>query len=577
MSEAFRRRLVWPGLLLLAVLPYLTAARHPFVYDDYAQVVRNDLVRSLDPRPVLAVGSVTHGRVEWYRPLAVYSLALNYAASGLDPWSYRLVNVALHAANTALVFTIAGRIGRSSVVASAAAALFAVHAVHSEAVVPAFGRADLLAAFFALLAWRLSLSSRSGRCAVAATAAAVLAALLSKENAVALIPVIVATDLAVRNRGAGTLAARLSHLACARWRLYAALAIVLLVYAGLRFWATGALLAADGVRYIENPLVQAGPVTRAATALWVVIRYVGLFLVPFPLTVDYSYNQIPVVARWTDPRLLGLALLVPAAITLPRFWRACPRAALALLFFVLLLAPVSNLILPIGTIMAERLLYLPSVGLCLLAGHGLAAVYGQITGRAGRAVLAGFAILIAAHAAVTLTRNRDWASERKLFAAAAAASPHSAKAHFNHASALVDAGKINQAEEALRRTLAIASAYPEAHNLLGTLRLARGEVAEAGRAFEAALRDAPDYPPALGNLGIVRRREGRMQDAQRLLERAVRLDPSMAIAYVNLGLIAEIQGDLRQAVAHYRRAYALDPTLEVARSRAEDLGLDWRK
>ena len=133
--------------MLLAVVPYLAALYHPFSYDDYAQVVRNDLVRSLDLWRVLVVGSVTHGQVEWYRPLTIYSFALNYAATGLEPWSYRLVNLALHAANTALVLAIGRAIGTA---AGAAAALFAVHAVHSEAVIPAFGRADLLSLRFAL-------------------------------------------------------------------------------------------------------------------------------------------------------------------------------------------------------------------------------------------------------------------------------------------------------------------------------------------------------------------------------------------------------------------------------------------
>jgi tetratricopeptide (TPR) repeat protein len=560
-------------LVLLAVFPYLAALGHPFAYDDYAQVVRNDLVRSLDPGPVLANGSVTHGRVEWYRPLAIYSLALNYAVTGPQPWSYRLVNLALHAANTALVLVIGRVIGTAG---GAAAALFAVHAVHSEAVIPAYGRADLLSAFFVLLAWRITLGSRSGAGTAAAAAVLLFAALLSKENAVALLPVVVASDLAVRTCGA-PIAVRLRGLVRERWRLYAALAAAVLICGCLRLWAKDTLLGTGGVRYIENPLIQAGPAARAATGLWTMLRYVQLFVVPYPLSVDYSYNQIPVVDRWTDPRLLAVAAATLGGVILFRVRHWSRGAVLALVAFLLFLTPVSNVLVPIGTIMAERLFYLPSVGLCLLAGFGFDAVRARPAGLARRAALVVFASLIAVNSALLVARSRDWASDLRLFSAAVAASPNSAKAHYNHGSALAEAEETRGAEEALRKAVAIAPAYPEAQNLLGTFLLTRGELAEAARAFEVALRSSPDYPPALANLGIVRRRQDRIDEARQLLERAVRLDDSMAVAFVNLGLIAEVEGDVRKAVAHYRRAYALDASLAMVRARAGDLDPDSRK
>jgi tetratricopeptide (TPR) repeat protein len=301
------------------------------------------------------------------------------------------------------------------------------------------------------------------------------------------------------------------------------------------------------------------------------VRYVQLFLVPSPLSVDYSYNQIPVIERWTDGRLVALGAIVLSAAALSRFRRWSRGVVLAVLSFLLLLAPVSNVVVPIGTIMAERLLYLPSVGLCLLAGFVLAAVHAQTARAARSAAVLAFAVLLAVHSVLIAARSRDWASDQRLFAAAVAASPGSAKAHYNLASALADAGESRRAEDALRRAVAIAPAYPEAQNLLGTLLLARGDVTGAARAFDAALRASPDYPPALANLGIARRRQDRIDEARQLLERAIRLDDSMPVAYVNLGLIAELQGDVRKAASLYRRACALDPTLAVVRARAEEL------
>jgi Flp pilus assembly protein TadD len=443
-------------------------------------------------------------------------------------------------------------------------------------VIPAFGRADLLSAFFVLLAWRITLVPRLGPGTAAAAAVLLFAALLSKENSVALLPVVVAGDLALRTRDA-PIGVRVRGLVHERWPLYAALAAAVLTYGCLRFWVKDTLLDTGGVRYIENPLIEAGPAARAATGLWTMLRYAQLFVVPYPLSVDYSFNQIPLIDRWTDPRLLAVAVAMLGIVSLFRVRPWSRRSVFALAAFLLFLAPVSNVLFPIGTIMAERLLYLPSVGGCMLAGFGFAAVRAGTAGSARHVAFVAFAFLITVHSALLVARSRDWASDRRLFAAAVAASPNSAKAHYNHGSALAEAGETRQAEEALRAALAIAPAYPEAQNLLGTLLLARGELAGAARAFEASLRASPDYPPALANLGIVRRRQDRMDEARQLLERAVRLEDSMAVAFVNLGLIAEVEGDVRKAVAHYRRAYALDPTLSVVRARAEDLDRESRK
>lgn len=566
------RPLVWLGLFLLATLPYVTAIDHPFVYDDYAQVVRNDLVRSTHPGPVLAGGSVTHGGVEWYRPLTVYSLALNYAATGLEPVSYRLVNLGVHGANTLLVLLIAKRLLPSDSAAIAAAAVFGAHAVHAEAVIPVFGRADLLAAFFVLVAWRLSLAPSFGPGRVAVAAVMFLAGLFSKENAVALLPVLFATDVAIRGGTLGATVVRIRRAFKGRWPLYLAMLSALVLYVAVRTLATGSLISTEVVRYLENPLVEAGFAARVATASWVVVEYLRLFLVPHPLTVDYSYNQIPVITRWSDPRLAAVGALVAAVVlALPFAWRKWRVAGLAMVLFGILIAPVSNLLVPIGTIMAERLLYLPSMALCLLAGTAVIRLYRRVRPPLRGVIAGAFVFVLIAHVGTTVVRSRDWSSEERLFASAVRVAPHSAKARFNHAVALVEAGQTGPAESALRAAVTIARAYPEAHNLLGTLLLARNNVAGAEHAFQSALRDAPMYPPALGNLGILRRRQGRSGEARDLLERAVEADPSMAVAHVNLGLIADMDGDYARAIRHYRRAWALDGTLDVARERAQEL------
>ena len=241
---------------------------------------------------------------------------------------------------------------------------------HTEAVTPVFGRADLLSAFFVLAGWCLSLEGPSLPLRRRLTIALLfVAGLLAKESAVALLAVIVVSDLLRANAPERSFSSRLGNLLNQRRGLYVALGLALTGYTLLRFAAVGGVRASGAVtRYIENPLVEAGPLQGVATALWVAAKYVLLFLVPYPLAADYSYRQIPLIQSWTDPRLLALLIAASCAVLVVALWRRAPLAALGLIAFSLLLAPVSNVFFTIGTIMAERVLYLPSVGLCLLAG-----------------------------------------------------------------------------------------------------------------------------------------------------------------------------------------------------------------
>jgi Tfp pilus assembly protein PilF len=563
--------LVLAGLMLLATLPFVNTLDNPFVYDDFAQVVRNDLVKTLDLRAAVA-GSVTHGLVEWYRPLTIYSLALDYRFGGLEPRFYHLTNVLLHVANVLLVVALGRRLLGDQAAVVAAAALFGVHALHTEVVAPVFGRADLLAAMFVLLAWYMAAANAPATLGRSlAIAAAFLAGLLAKESSIAFAPLIVGSDVLMRTKPGISLKLRCRETIVAQARVYSMLALAIVAYLAWRYSVIGGIVYAENtIRYIENPLIEADWLARVPTALWVLVKYLTLFVWPVWLSADYSYNQIPLITSLTDLRLAAIGLAIAAAIVIARRANYC-QARLWLILFLLLIVPVSNLFFPIGTIMAERLMYLPSVPLCFLVGVLVAAgMRSHSRWRAGAAI-ATFAVVLAGNFALAMAHNERWQSEEELFATTVRAAPRSAKAHYNHAATLLEKGDARRAEEGLRTALSLAPVYPEARNRLGSIFLARGELADAEHEFRMALQGAPDFPPALANLGIVMRRQQRYDEAQAWLTKAVDRDPGLATAFVNLGLLAENRGERRAAIALYRRAVTIDPALEFVRVRAEAL------
>jgi Flp pilus assembly protein TadD len=257
--------------------------------------------------------------------------------------------------------------------------------------------------------------------------------------------------------------------------------------------------------------------------------------------------------------VLALVVAFGVAAVVAARRRSPYRALLAV--FILSWLPISNLLFPIGTIMGERLMYLPSVAAALACG----ALAAQATRwpRPIAGLVAGLAV-VAGVAAVTraVARTDDWRSADVLYRVTRETSPLSAKAHFNLAVTLIDRGSLADAEAEAARAIAIVPDYPEAHNALGTIRLRQQRLADADVEFRTAIRLAPSMASAWTNLGMGLFRQGRDADARTALTRAVELDPSTAVAYVLLGGLAERAGDLDEAIGRYQTAQRLAPDFE---------------
>jgi tetratricopeptide (TPR) repeat protein len=203
-----------------------------------------------------------------------------------------------------------------------------------------------------------------------------------------------------------------------------------------------------GQIYVDNPIVGAAPFQGVMTAVGVLGRYLGLLVFPVTLSSDYSYHQIPLYGEsgnlsgdrlaWASLALVS-ALLVTAVVLRRRY----PFVSWGLLFFFLAILPTSNLLFPIGSIMAERFLYLPSVGFSIAAGWALCRVssmLGRLVSASGavRMVVAVAlpAVVLCAFGMRTYVRNADWRDSLSLWRSAVAAAPNSFKTHQGLANAL---------------------------------------------------------------------------------------------------------------------------------------------
>ncbi|HJU43437.1 MAG TPA: hypothetical protein VJ691_11505 [Vicinamibacterales bacterium] len=353
-----RAWLVAAALALLAAVPSAPSLRYPLFADDYIHISRTDEIRA-DPVGGLARAWILREsdsgawwtepglEVKYFRPLVVLTFLADRLVWRDVAAGYRATNLALHVATTLMVFALARRLLPSRESAVVAAALFALHPAHSEAIVWVSARTDLLCTLLygaALLAY---VRARERRAALGPHAAWMLAlalALSAKEMAVTFPAIIAAYELCfrrsepVRPRAAGPLAA----------------AAIVLVYLAIRTQAVGPLALPS--RPFAFGFGDADALTRTLVASAQYLVNLVLFVPAEPMITGPFWNAHP---AWLGAiAALALAIFVRSAnvVTDPRL------LLFGLAWMVLTIAPM--MVVTVG----ERFLYLPSIGYCLVLG-----------------------------------------------------------------------------------------------------------------------------------------------------------------------------------------------------------------
>ena len=369
------------------------------------------------------------GEAGLYRPLTTLSYLFNYAILGDrdQPAGYHTVNLLLHVGNVLLAYVLARKLTREFWPPVFIAALWAVHPVTTESVTNIVGRADLLATMAVLAAFLMYLESLDATGWCRATWAAGLAfattvGVFSKESAIAILPLIIVYELI---RG------------FSRSRALWGCAMTLVPIAAMLL-ARSAVLAHSApaeLPFTDNPIIGANWWTGRLTAIGVMAHYLRVVFWPSRPSCDYSYAEIP-IASGTLAEWFALFIVFVAAIVVVLLFRWNRTCFFLACFGLVNFLPVSNLLFPIGTIMADRLLYLPSLG---MLGCAVLAIYAAT--RNPRIPAAVLCVIGAGFAVRTWTRNQDWRSEFAIATADVHTSPNSFKLHRLLASSLFDSDR----------------------------------------------------------------------------------------------------------------------------------------
>ena len=580
------------AIWLLALAAYSNSFRAGLIFDNQTIILKDTRIRAVTAENLRSIFSAeywsTNNSTGLYRPFTTLTYLFNWAVlgDGGSPAGYHWINFGLHAVNIALVYALGLMLFSEATPAWVMAGLWAVHPVLTESVTNAVGRADMLAAasvLGGLLCYAALSNARRGSRAYWLVALGPIGAIgiFSKESAIVLVAAMLLWDWMGEAVGWS-----------ARWLAYAALAPGYLLF----FWLRGRMLAGTrvgSVAAVDNPLMAADFWTARITA----IKALGLGLWkmcwPQHLSADYSYNQIPLfrwkLGDWQDwQAILALAVCLAAASVAAWGFRRAKPVFFLIGFTFAALAPTANLLLRIGTIFAERFLYLPAVGVAGLAALGLSRILRK------RSTLVGVAILVAAAlAARTWLRNEDWRDERALFTAVTEDSPASAKGHYLLASMTITSDRrlVDQALAQGLQAVEIVKPLPDAESeggayyVTGMCQRLKGDDAATpaaraewyrqalesllrARAIDTVQREREgagavltDNVPAYLELGRVYERLGRTEDAISALRFGRSLHP-MAEISEELSAIYAGMGDMPGAARSLVEGVLLDPTQE---------------
>lgn len=523
-----------------------------FTYDDHPIVRESQRIR--DPLNFRAIWMTdwwyeqresdpirNPGRDRLWRPLTVQTFAINHAIHGLSTVGYHATNVVLHATTCALLWLLIRRLFADPAIASAAALLFAVHPVHVEAVAGIVGRAEVLAALL-LLCGLLVICRGAAAASIARVAGSLplfVAALLAKETAICY-PALAIITMHYQSRRGG------ERVTLGGWLTRGAILVAPLVpYFIARFYALEQRVIRErSGSPILNPLFDADLWGRVHSMFTVLGHYARLLLAPTQFSSDYGLAVVDPNAGPSPMALVGVIAAAGLCALLLMYFRKSESqrmVGLCAALFVASYALVSNSVFLIGVSLAERLMYWPSVLVCM--GLGVAVVTGYR--RALQSPQAESArqwgvplalVFLLALGARTVTRSGDWKDDRTLFAVDYANWPESVHLALCRAN-----GLIQEVETAQTRSQQVAAAQ------------------EAARVLDRALAISAGTPAVLRMRGIAARHLGDADGAIRFLEAAVQFDPRDVMAQQHLAELRGATAADEAAIADLRRAADAKP------------------
>ena len=522
-------RLALAAIAFLALAAAATSLANGFAYDDQHVIVGNAKVHTL------AGWWRLFADVYWpppwvsrvYRPGATLLFALEWVVGGGRPVVFHAVSILLTAATSVLVYQVARWCVRRPA-ALLAGALFAVHPVHVEAVGNIVGQAELVVGLACVAAVVLYLRAREsgvvGPRTVLSIAALYAIACLTKDNGIVLPALLAAAELTLLDDG---------QPLWKRVRPLVPLGVALVAIAGA--YLVVRTVVVGGVGGGPHPAFTSVPgASRAWTMLGVVPEWLRLLFWPARLSADYSPPEIAVRTGF-DLSLLPALVVALGAVALVVFaHRHSRRFTFAALWIAIAIFPVSNLLVPTGVLLAERTLYLASVGAVLMIALAAewAVARAERDGAPSWLVPSLAGLLICAGTVRSALRHTVWHDSNTVFAQMVVDAPLSFRAHWAYGGMLFQKGNAAAGEREYRIAMRLFPYEPEVPYELAESYRGAGMCPPALPLYRSALELRPAHSNARIGLILCLIDQHRFGDAR--AESLIGIDRSPAVARPSL-------------------------------------------
>ena len=454
------------ALCALAIVSSWNGVFNDFTYDDRFIVLNNAAMHDL--RNWWRFFGMPYWPADWgsdgYRPMTILAYSLQWAAGHGKPWIFHAVNIGLYVGVTVAVFFLAETC-LPFAAALVAAALFAVHPVHVEAVANVVGQSELLVAIFMIPAVTIYIRRRNANeltvGPMVAITAMYIAACLSKEHGFVLPALLVAAEVILV---VDSTPIRSRLVALRPFGL--SLALIAVAY----LWAHSRINhEMTGFHpYVPFSVLGVGASGRMFTMFGLVPEWFRLLLWPLHLSAEYGPPAFPVMTGFSlyqVPGMIALPGLVALGIV---SWRKAPAISFGIWFLLITLVPTSNFVVPSGLLLAERTLLTPSAGAMIALAAVVPWVYQRATTRTVRiASIAALQAVLAFGAWRSFERTKVWKDNETLFATVVIDAPYVYRSHF-----MLGAWKLSQkrkveGEREYRLAMALYDKDPYVYYSLG--------------------------------------------------------------------------------------------------------------
>jgi tetratricopeptide (TPR) repeat protein len=337
---------------------------------------------------------------------------------------------------------------------------------------------------------------------------------------------------------------------------------------------------------IHNSLVTAADANeRTASTLMILGRYIVLLFFPYPLSCDYSYNEIALV-RWNSPWAY-LSLLVYAGLffVIVKRFRKKEAWVFGIIYYLATMVLYSNILFPVGATLGERFLYIPSFGFCIVIVTGLMKLFPGSAGNNMKSIAAGLRQAALPSAVIfivsvilvikTIDRNDDWQNNMELFGADVKKNPNSAPLNYLYGNEILQQRALLQQDSLLKRKMMdtvityfnkAITIYPEYGDAYSQRALAYFRTDRYDQSAEDYKRSIYDYKVGAwedyNNMGVIYFRRNIHDSALKFFSWAISVEGTQAVPFKNLGASYQVKGDYKKAIGAYEKSLELQKGLD---------------